>query len=92
LLRVWLVRFTSPTAGDIHLEADTTKNLVARDAPMDERWCPRLMELLRELVRAKERNDYVFTRGKNQRPVNRFDKLWDKVCERAGVSVAVAAA
>ena len=86
LLRVWQVRFTSPTAGYIHLEADTTKNLEARDAPMDERWCPRLMELLRELVRAKERNDYVFTRGKNQRPVKRFDKLWDKVCERAGVS------
>lgn len=86
LLRVWQVRFTSPTAGYIHLEADTTKNLEARDAPMDERWCPRLMELLRHLVRGKERDDYVFTRGKNQRPVKRFDKLWDKVCARAGVS------
>ena len=46
----------------------------------------RLIPLYLEMVRGKKPGDLVFTRGENRRRVMRFDKLWRKVCRRAGVT------
>jgi hypothetical protein len=51
------------------------------------RWCPRLVEILREAVRGKQPEDRLFTRGKGaDREVKRFDKLWRLVTAMAGMT------
>ena len=42
--------------------------------------------MLRELVKGKQPDDLIFTRGLNHRPVQRFDKLWRRGCRMAGVN------
>jgi integrase len=42
--------------------------------------------MLRELVKDKQPDDLIFTRGLNHRPVQRFDKLWRRGCRMAGVN------
>jgi hypothetical protein len=49
-------------------------------------WCVRLIAMLRELVKGKQPDDLIFTRGLNHRPVQRFDKLWRRGCRMAGVN------
>jgi hypothetical protein len=46
----------------------------ARVVPLGS-WCVRLIAMLRELVKGKQPDDLIFTRGLNHRPVQRFDKL-----------------
>ena len=46
----------------------------------------RLIAMLRELVKGKQPDDLIFTRGLNHRPMQRFDKLWRRGCRMAGVN------
>jgi len=57
----------------------------ARVVPLGS-WCVRLIAMLRELVKGKQPDDLIFTRGLNHRPVQRFDKLWRRGCRMAGVN------
>ena len=57
----------------------------ARVVPLGS-WCVRLIAMLRELVKGKQPDDLIFTRGLNHRPVHRFDKLWKRGCRMAGVN------
>ena len=81
-LEVRQFRDVSPTEAWLHLDADTTKNMEARVVPLGS-WCVRLIEMLRELVKDKQPDDLIFTRGLNPRPVQRFDKLWKRGCRMA---------
>jgi hypothetical protein len=45
-----------------------------------------LIAMLRELVKDKQPDDLIFTRGLNRRPVQRLDKLWRRDCRMAGVN------
>jgi hypothetical protein len=78
-------RDVSPTEAWLHLDADTTKNMEARVVPLGP-WCVRLIEMLRKLVKDKQPDDLIFTRGLNHRAVQRFDKLWKRGCGMAGVN------
>ena len=84
-LKVRQLRDVSPTEAWLHLDADTTKNTEARDVPLGS-WCVRLIAMLHELVKGKQPDDLIFTRGLNHRPVHRFDKLWKRGCRMAGVN------
>ena len=84
-LKVRQFRDVSPTESWLHLDADTTKNMEARVVPLGS-WCVRLIAMLRELVKGKQPDDLIFTRGLNHRPVQRFDKLWRRGCRMAGVN------
>lgn len=84
-LKVRQFRDVSPTEAWLHLDADTTKNMEARVVPLGS-WCVRLIAMLRELVKGKQPDDLIFTRGLNHRPVQRFDKLWRRGCRMAGVN------
>jgi integrase len=84
-LKVRQFRNVSPTEAWLHLDADTTKNMEARVVPLGP-WCVRLIEMLRKLVKDKQPNDLIFTRGLNHRAVQRFDKLWKRGCRLAGVN------
>src|SRR3984957_10795743 len=84
-LKVRQFRDVSPTEAWLHLDADTTKNTEARDVPLGS-WCVRLIAMLHELVKGKQPDDLIFTRGLNHRPVQRFDKLWRRGCRMAGVN------
>jgi site-specific recombinase XerD len=86
-LEVSQVRFLSPQEGLIRLPGDRSKNREARDVPFHRRWCPRLVEILREAVHGKQPEDRLFTRGKGaDREVKRFDKLWRLVTAMAGMT------
>jgi hypothetical protein len=46
----------------------------------------RLIKMLRELVKDKQPDDLIFTRGLNHCPVQRFDTLWKRGCRMARVN------
>ena len=75
------MNIVSPAEG--YLIIPDSKNGEPVEVPLhlNERLIPLYLEL-----RGKKPGDLVFTRGANQRPVMFFDKLWRKVCRRAGVA------
>lgn len=81
-LLVEQVHIVSPAEG--YLIIPDSKNGEPVEVPLHLN--ERLIPLYLELIRGKKPGDLVFTRGANQRPVMRFDKLWRKVCRRAGVT------
>jgi hypothetical protein len=66
-LKVRQFRDVSPTEVWLHLDADTTKNTEARVVPLGS-WCVLLIAMLREVVKGKQPDDLIFTRGLNHRP------------------------
>jgi integrase len=81
-LKVRQFRDVSPTEAWLHLDAETTENMESRVVPLGP-WCVRPIKMLRELVKDKQPDDRIFTRGLNHRPVQRFDKLWKRGCRMA---------
>jgi integrase len=74
------VRQVDLATGTIRLDPGTTKNRDGREATMTAI----VRTLLRECVRGKASEDYVFTRA-NGRPVRDFRTAWAVVCIAAGL-------
>ena len=65
----------------ITLDPGTTKNNQARTVKMTEE----VYQLVKECVRGKHGEDYVFTRGNGDR-VKDFRGAWARICKQAGVT------
>lgn len=73
---------------EILLNPGETKNDLGRGAPMTDR----VLELMKACIAGKKGNDYVFTRGKDERGrktrtpyIWDFREQWERACAAAGV-------
>jgi integrase len=76
------VRQIDLLSGTIRLNSGETKNDEGRVVIMTER----VRWLLTQCLSGKKPEHYVFTRGKDDKPVIDFRDAWKSVCDRAGVS------